>query len=86
MIDMVALLEITVFALAILAAVILYKILKTIKRMAINTVIGLVLLVLANAVFDIKIAYSWVVIAICALAGTVGALLVIILHALGVAF
>lgn len=83
---MTGVLELSVLALAIIAAVVLYKILKTIRRMAINAVIGLVILVLANLVFGLKIAYTWIVIAICAVGGTVGALLVIVLHYLGIAF
>jgi len=83
---MTGVLELSVLALAIIAAVVLYKILKTIRRMAINAVIGLVILVLANLVFGLKIAYIWIVITICAVGGTVGALLVVVLHYLGIAF
>jgi len=38
---------------------------------------------------DIKplgIAYDWLVIAICAVGGIVGAILIIVLHSLGIAF
>ena len=83
---MTGILELSILVLAIIAAVILYKVLKTAKGLVINTVIGLVILVLANFALGLKIAYTWVVIAICAVGGTVGALLVIVLHYLGLAF
>ena len=78
--------ELIVFLVAIIAAILLYKILKTIKHMLINTVVGLIMLVVANVVFDLGIAYSWIVILTCAVAGSVGALLIILLHYLGIAF
>jgi hypothetical protein len=83
---MTAIPELLVLVLAIFAAVILYKILKTVKKMLINTIIGLVVLVLANVVLGLDIAYSWVVILICAVAGTVGAIFVIVLKCTGIAF
>ncbi len=83
---MTGVLELSILVLAIIAAVILYKVLKTAKRMVINTVIGLVILVLANFALGLKIAYTPIVIAICAIGGTVGAILVIVLHCLGIAF
>ncbi len=83
---MTGVLELSILVLAIIAAVILYKVLKTAKHIVINAVIGLVILVLANLALGLKIAYTWVVIAICAIGGTVGALLVIVLHYLGLAF
>lgn len=78
--------ELTVFLVAIIAAILLYKILKTIKHMLINTAVGLIMLVAANVVFDLGIAYSWIVILTCAIAGAIGALLIILLHYLGLAF
>ncbi len=78
--------ELTVILVAIIAAILLYKILKTVKHMLINTVVGLVMLVVANVVFGLGIAYSWIVILTCAIAGSIGALLIILLHYLGLAF
>ena len=69
--------ELTVILVAIIAAILLYKILKTVKHMLINTVVGLVMLVVANVVFGIGIAYSWIVILTCAIAGSIGAHLII---------
>ncbi|MEA1863834.1 MAG: pro-sigmaK processing inhibitor BofA family protein [Candidatus Methanogasteraceae archaeon] len=86
LVTMTAIPELLVLVLAIFAAVILYKILKTVKKMLINTIIGLIVLVLANVVLDLEIAYDWVVILICAVAGTVGAIFVIVLHCMGIAF
>ena len=83
---MTGVLELSILVLAIIAAVILYKVLKTAKSMVINAVIGLVILVLANFALDLKIVYTPIVIVICAIGGTVGALLVIVLHYLGLAF
>jgi len=86
LVTMTAIPELMVLVLAIFAAVILYKILKTVKKMLINTIIGLIVLVLANLVLGLDIAYDWIVILICALAGTFGAIFVIVLHCLGIAF
>ncbi len=83
---MTGILELSVLVLAIIAAIILYKVLKTVKHMLINTVVGIVLLVVANLALGLDIAYSWVVILICAIGGAVGAVLVIVCHYLGLAF
>lgn len=83
---MLAIPEITVLLIAIIAAIILYKILKTVKVMVINTVMGLIVLIAANFIFGLGIAYTWIVILICAFAGVLGALLVILLNYLGIAF
>ena len=78
--------EMWVFVLAIIAAVILYKLLKTVKKMMINTVIGIVILVVGNIALDLGIAYSWIVILTCAFSGAFGAILIILLKYLGIAF
>ncbi|MHC1576757.1 MAG: pro-sigmaK processing inhibitor BofA family protein [Methanosarcinaceae archaeon] len=78
--------EIGVVIIAIIAALLLYKILKTIKKMVVNTIVGFVILVAANLVFGLGIAYSWIVLLTCALAGPIGALLIILLNYLGIAF
>ncbi|AFV23813.1 hypothetical protein Mpsy_1606 [Methanolobus psychrophilus R15] len=72
--------EIFILVIAIIVAVILYKVLKTATKMAMNAVLGLLILIIANAVFGLGIAYTWIVILICAVAGVVGALLIIFLH------
>jgi hypothetical protein len=72
--------EIFILVIAIIVAVILYKVLKTATKMAVNAVLGLLILIIANAVLGLGIAYTWIVILICAVAGVVGALLIIFLH------
>ncbi|MDK2833375.1 MAG: hypothetical protein PWR29_1340 [Methanolobus sp.] len=78
--------EIFILLIAIIAAVILYKVLKTATKMAINAVLGLLVLFIANVVLGLGIAYTWIVILVCAIAGIFGALLIIVLSYLGIAF
>ncbi len=78
--------EVTTIILAVLAAVILYMLLKTVKSLVINAILGLIILVGANILFGLGIAYTWVVILICAIGGIFGALLIILLSLLGIAF
>jgi hypothetical protein len=74
-------------ALLFLAIVIgAFIILRSIKYFLMNTLVGLIILFLANAVGGLGIGYSWVVVLICALGGALGAVLVIILHLLRLAF
>ncbi|MDD1750130.1 MAG: pro-sigmaK processing inhibitor BofA family protein [Methanothrix sp.] len=60
-----------------------FLILKSIKNFVVNAIMGLVILVLANAVAGLGIGYSWLVILICGIGGVLGAFLVILLHFLG---
>lgn len=78
--------EIVILIVAIIAAILLWKVLKTVKNMVINTIMGLIVLVIGNLVLGLEIAYDWIVILICAIAGVVGALLIIALSYFGVAF
>ncbi|MDG6243931.1 MAG: pro-sigmaK processing inhibitor BofA family protein [Methanolobus sp.] len=78
--------EIIILVVAIIAAILLWKVLRTVKNMVINTIAGLIVLVVANLVLGLEIAYTWIVILICAIAGVVGALLIIVLNYLGIAF
>ncbi len=78
--------EIIILIVAIVAAILLWKVLKTVKNMVINTIMGLIVLVVANLALGLEIAYDWIVILICAIAGVVGALLIIALSYLGIAF
>jgi hypothetical protein len=73
-----------VLALAIILGI--FMVLRSIKHFAINALIGLIILFLANAIAGLGIGYSWLVILICAIGGTFGAVLVIILHLFGIAF
>ncbi|SNQ62629.1 pro-sigmaK processing inhibitor BofA family protein [Candidatus Methanoperedens nitratireducens] len=78
--------ELTLLFLLIVAIIAGYFILRTAGRLIINTILGLILLVVSNFVFNLGIAYSIPVILICALGGIPGAILVILLHVLGIAF
>lgn len=60
-----------------------FLILRSIKNFILNAIVGLVILVLANAVAGLDIGYSWLVILICGIGGILGAFLVILLHFLG---
>jgi hypothetical protein len=78
--------EIIMLVVAIIAAYILYKLLKTVKNMVINTIMGMIVLVIANVIFGLGIAYNWIVILVCAISGVFGALLIIALKYFGIAF
>lgn len=78
--------EMWVFVFAIIAALILYKLLKTVKKMIINTIVGLVILVVGNVALGLGITYSWIVILTCAFSGAFGAILILLLKYLGIAF
>lgn len=78
--------EIIIVLAAIVIAYLLYKVLKTVKNMVVNTIMGLLVLVIANTALGLEIAYSWVVVLTCAIAGVVGAILVILLHYAGIFF
>ena len=78
--------EIVIVLAAIVIAYLLYHVLKTVKNMVVNAIIGLLVLVIANVVLGLGIAYTWVVVLTCAIAGVVGAILVILLHYVGIFF
>ncbi len=78
--------ELVILFLAVLAVIIVYYILKTAKHLIVNTVLGLILLAASNVVFKLGIAYSATAILVCALGGIPGAILVILLHQLHIAF
>lgn len=61
-----------------------YQLLKTVKKMAINAIAGILLLVISNLVLGLGIGYSWVVILVCAIGGFAGAVIVILLHMMGI--
>ena len=60
-----------------------FLIMRSIKNFVVNAIMGLVILILANAVAGLGIGYSWLVILICGIGGVLGAFLVILLHFLG---
>jgi SigmaK-factor processing regulatory protein BofA len=78
--------EIIVLVLAIIVAVVLYKILKTATSLAINAVLGVLVLIAAKFFLGIQIAVTWLAIVICAIGGIFGALLIILLNYLKLGF
>jgi SigmaK-factor processing regulatory protein BofA len=78
--------EIIVLVLAIIVAFVLYKILKTATSLAINAVLGILILLAAKFLLGLKIAITLFAIIICAIGGIFGALLIILLNYLGLAF
>jgi hypothetical protein len=78
--------EILTLVLAIIVAFVLYKILKTLTGLAINAVLGVVVLFVAKLLLGLDIAITWLAIVICAIGGIFGALVIIILNYLKIAF
>jgi hypothetical protein len=78
--------EIIVLVLAIIVAFVLYKVLKTATSLAINAVLGILILIAAKFLFGLNIAITFLAIIICAIGGIFGALLIILLNYLGLAF
>jgi hypothetical protein len=78
--------EIIVLILAIIVAVVLYKILKTATSLAINAILGILVLIAAKFFLGIQIAITWLAIIICAIGGIFGALLIILLNYLKLGF
>jgi hypothetical protein len=60
-----------------------FLIMRSIKNFVVNAIMGLVILILANAVAGLDIGYSWLVVLICGIGGVLGAFLVILLHFMG---
>jgi len=79
-------LEILFVILAIIGVIIAYYFLKTATHLIINTVLGLIIFFIANAVFHLNIAYSILALLVCAFGGIPGAIIVILLHIAGIAF
>jgi hypothetical protein len=78
--------EIFVLILAIVAAFLIYKLLKTATSLAINAVLGILVLIAAKFILGLEIAITWLAIIICAIGGIFGALIIIILNYLKLAF
>lgn len=72
--------------LAVLAVIAVYYVLKTAKYLIVNTIMGLIILAVGNTFFNLKIPYEPMALLVCALGGIPGALLVILLHVIGIAF
>ncbi len=82
----VGIIEILVLFLAIIIAFMLYRILKTVTSLAINAVLGVLVLMAAKILLGLEIAITWVAVLICAIGGIFGALVIIVLNYLKIAF
>lgn len=82
---MVTLVEVGLLALAVIAVVVGYRLLKNVKALVVNAIVGVVVLVLAN-VLGLGVEISLVAVLVCAVAGIPGAILVILLSLVDVAF
>ncbi|MBE0521472.1 MAG: pro-sigmaK processing inhibitor BofA family protein [Candidatus Methanoperedenaceae archaeon] len=79
-------LDIIILVAAVLAVIAVYYFLKTVKHLIVNTILGLIILVLSQYVFNVGLEITPIVILICAIGGVPGALLVLLLHMMGIAF
>ncbi|KKH48599.1 pro-sigmaK processing inhibitor BofA family protein [Methanosarcina sp. 1.H.A.2.2] len=78
--------EISVLILAAVVAFVLYKVLKTATGLAINAALGILTLIVAKFLLGLEIAITWVAVLICAIGGIFGALVIIVLNYLKLAF
>lgn len=84
---MLIMIETGILGLIVLALAIIFGafiVLRSIKNFLVNAVVGLVILFLANAIAGLGIGYSLLVILICAIGGVLGAILIILLHFMGI--
>ncbi len=72
--------ELGILFAVIVMVIVLYYLFKAAKYLIVNSILGLIILFAANALFGLKIAYSWLNILICAIGGVIGAVIVIILN------
>jgi len=79
-------LEIVIVFLAIIGVIAAYYIIKKATHLIINTVLGLIIFFVANAVFNMSIEYSAPALLVSAFGGIPGAIIVILLHKFGIAF
>jgi hypothetical protein len=78
--------EISVLILAAVAAFLLYKALKTATSLAVNAVLGVLTLIVAKFLLGLEIAVTWIAVLVCAIGGIFGALIIIMLNYLKLAF
>ena len=73
---------------AVVVVLVLYKLLKSVKKLLINTIMGFVLIFLSSAVGLTPLELVWpinlVTTIVCALGGVIGAVLLIIASLLGI--
>lgn len=78
--------EIIMVILAIIGVIAAYYFLKTATHLLVNTVLGLIIFFIANALFNVGIPYSLTALLVCAFGGIPGSIIVILLHMSGIAF
>jgi len=78
--------ETTLLVITIIAVILVLYFLEAFTELLINAVAGLIILFVANLIFNLGIAYTFWSVLMCALGGIPGALLVIVLHIYSVAF
>jgi Zn-dependent protease with chaperone function len=71
-----------VLALAIIFGALI--IFRSIKKFLVNALVGLIILIAANNIAELGIGYSWPVMLICAIGGALGAVVIIVLHFMGI--
>jgi hypothetical protein len=77
--------ELVILAIAVIVALLLFKIFASMLHLAIHAVIGLLILYIAR-VLGLKVSISILTILICAFGGALGAIIVIILSYFKIAF
>ena len=78
--------EISVLILALIVAYVLYKLLKTATSLAVNAVLGVLIIIVAKFLLGLEIAITWIAVLVCAIGGIFGALVIIALNYLKLAF
>lgn len=78
--------EITVLILVAVVAFLLYKVLKTATSLAVNAVLGVLTLIVAKFLIGLEIAVTWIAVLVCAIGGIFGAIVIIVLNYLKLAF
>jgi SigmaK-factor processing regulatory protein BofA len=81
-----AIIEISTLIVAIIIAVVLYEILENGKLLAMNAVLGIIVLLAAKFLFGLKIVITLLTVIICAIGGIFGALLIVVLNFFRIAF
>ena len=82
---MVTLVEVGLLALAVIAVIVGYRILKNATALVVNAIVGVLVLALANFL-GLGVQISPVAVLVCAVAGIPGAVLVILLSLLDIGF
>lgn len=83
---MVSGIELGLVLLALIALLIAFTVLKKAKALAVNAIVGVVILLLGQVVLGVGVDISIWSVLVCAIAGIPGAILVLILAYLDVAF